>query len=142
MGRRWLSSFLSLLLACSYILPASWRSFRADPDDAAPSITRALASRQLGVAKWDPTSREIMSDYLFTSDGVDRLRERYIIRWERSDDGTVTIFVRHELQARGSDQGRPVWEATTHDAGKELQLLDAITAELERLRKPLPPAAS
>ena len=130
---------LALVTACGYILPATWRSFRADPDDAAPAITRALAAQQLEVAKWDTAAHRITSGYVFSSDGVDRMRERYVVTWERTEgDGTLTIFVRHEGQDQGTDMGRPTWERTYHDTDKENVLLDAITQELIRLQQPMP----
>lgn len=133
-------SLVALALAgCNYLLPATWGAFHADPDDAAPSINRALAARELRVAKWDPVARKITSEYVFTSDGVDQTRERYIVRWERNaTDDVLIVYVRHEAQEQGSSEGRPVWETATHDPAKEAALLDAITAELERLHRPLP----
>ena len=136
------SAVLTALLApiaCSYIVPSTWRAFRADPDDAAPAITRALAAQQLGIKNWDPETRQITSEYVLTSDGVDRSRERYIVTWERSStEGTLIVYVRHEAQQQGSNAGSPSWEARTHDISKEDALLDAITEELIRLRQPLP----
>ncbi len=130
---------VTALMACSYLVPATWRSFRADPDDAAPSITRALAAQQIGIAKWDPAARKITSDYLLMSDGVDRTRERYVVTWERSStDGTLVIYVRHEAQEQDLEDGAPTWTARTHDTDKESALLDAITTELIRLHQPLP----
>ena len=142
LGFRYLAWASVVLASCGYLLPATWRSFRADPDDAAPSITRALASRQLTVAHGETVKHQITTDYVLMSDGVDRSRERYIIRWERNEnDGTLIIYVRHEAQDHGSNAGRPVWEGVTHDADKEEELLDAITAELQKLQQPMPSSA-
>ena len=137
---RWAIGVIAMMLfACSYLVPATWRSFRADPDDAAPSITRALAAQRIGIAKWDPAARKITSDYLLMSDGVDRTRERYVVTWERSStDGTLVIYVRHEAQEQDMTDGAPTWTARTHDTEKESALLDAITTELVRLHQPLP----
>jgi hypothetical protein len=122
--------------ACSYILPATWRAFRADPDDAAPAITRALDSRQISVESFDQAGRKITTGWEDTNDGVDRIRQRYIISWERDDmDKTLTIYVRHEVQDQEIDDGRPAWGATYHDSEKESRLLDSITKELKALAK-------
>ncbi len=122
-----------LMAACSYLLPATWRSFRIHPDEAGPAVLKALAAQQLDVAAWNVAKHEITSEYLFISDGIDRNRERYVVRWEHSEpDGTLIVYVRHQSQAQTQSDGRPAWGPTTHDSDKEVTLLEAITAELNR----------
>ncbi|MEM7677792.1 MAG: hypothetical protein AAF449_17480 [Myxococcota bacterium] len=121
-------------------MPPTWRAFRADPDDAAPSIARALATQQLDVQSWDQVQDQMVSSFLHLNEGLDSTRERYIVRWERSNDGTLAIFVRHEMQTRIMKNGVPAWNNTEHDPEKEADLLDAITKQLERLHQP-PPSA-
>lgn len=127
------AALLALLLlagACAYVLPASWRAFRVEPDDVPPAITRALDARQLDVASWDQAAAAISTGWSLSRVGTEQSRERYLVRWERNeDDHTLVIYVRHEAQdrAEGID---PEWSAVYHDAAKELRLLDEITAEL------------
>lgn len=124
--------------ACAYVMPASWRSYRADPDDAAPAITRALDERSISIAKWDQAEHRIVSDWSLTRFGVDHIRERYVVSWEKNEDeGTLTVYVRHEAQERELLDGAPSWGATYHTADKESALLDAITKALEEARAPM-----
>jgi hypothetical protein len=126
---------LLLLGACSYILPATWRAFRADPDDAAPAITRALDAKNLTVESFDQAGRKITTGWLEAAEGIDRVRHRYVITWERNDhDDALTIYVRHEAQDQEIDEGRPTWGGTYHDTDKESALLDQITKELKAMR--------
>jgi hypothetical protein len=126
--------FLLALSACSYLLPASWRAFRADPDDAAPAITRALDSSGVQVETLDQRKREIVTRWASTSSGVLRTRERYLITWERDPkEQSLTIYVRHEEQEQEiGEAGATKWGATSHDDEREGKILDAIEAELKR----------
>ncbi|MEL7367636.1 MAG: hypothetical protein AAFN74_01895 [Myxococcota bacterium] len=124
-------------LGCSYLLPPTWRTFRADPDDAAPSIARALAAQQLRVDRWNQVDHSIVSRYLSSKKGEENIRERYIVRWERSNDGTLAIFVRHERQTKVIEDGVAKWDGAKHDPEKEADLLEAITRELEQLQRPV-----
>lgn len=129
---------LLFLAACSYILPATWRSFRADPDDAAPAVTRALDTRQLEIASWDQAKHKIVTGWVDFRDGVDRTRERYVINWERDEtEGALTIYVRHEAQDQEIEENRPTWGATYHDTAKESALMDQITKELKAMARPM-----
>ncbi len=134
-------ALVALLLipsACSYLLPATWRAFRADPDDAAPAITKALDARQLSVESFDQAGRKIVTGWQEASDGVDKTHERFVITWERDDkDGTLTIYVRHEAQDQEMTDGRPTWGGTYHNGDKETALLNQITKELKALAKPM-----
>lgn len=126
------------MLSCAYVWPAAWRDFRADPDDAAPAITRALDAQDLEVATLDAGNRRITTGWVALSSGVDRTRERFVVRWERNDkDGTLTIYVRHEAQEQSIGVGGD-WGPTYHDGRKEQHLLDAIATELEAPRVALP----
>ena len=128
----------ALLTGCGYLIPASWRAFRVDPDDAVPAITRALAAEELEIDDWDQAEHRITSKYETFSNGIERLRERYIVRWERNDnDDTLVIFVRHEMQDQEVERGRMTWSSTRHDGDKQAYLLEAITRELERQHRPL-----
>ena len=127
-----------LLNACAYILPATWRAFRAHPDDAAPAITRALDAKQLTVDSFDQANRKITTGWQQTNDGVDIVRQRYLITWERDEkDETLTVYVRHEAQDQEIEDGRPAWGGTYHDGEKETKLLDQITKELKAMSKPM-----
>ncbi|MCB9646986.1 MAG: hypothetical protein H6730_10380 [Deltaproteobacteria bacterium] len=122
--------------ACAFILPASWRDFRVDPDDVPPAVTRAVDARQLDVADWDQAANQITTGWSLYSLGTEQSRERYIIRWERNEgDNTLTVYVRHEAQDRVVGVELE-WSATYHEAKKELALLDAITAELKASTTP------
>ena len=122
--------------ACSYILPATWRAFRADPDDAAPAITRALDAKQLTVESFDQAERKITTGWQDSNDGVDRVRQRYIVSWERDEqDKSLTIYVRHEQQDQELEDGRPSWGSTYHDSDKESRLMDQITRELKAITR-------
>lgn len=118
-------------LACAYVLPPSWRAFRVESDDVPPAVTRALDASQLDVERWDPAQDEMSTGWLRLSDGIEQTRERYVISWEKNeDDGTLTVYVRHEAQDRDGAVGGD-WSPVYHDADKEAALLDAITAEIE-----------
>ncbi|MBK8012995.1 MAG: outer membrane protein assembly factor BamC [Deltaproteobacteria bacterium] len=133
------------LASCAYFLPASWRSFRADPDDAPIAITRALEKRQLSVARWDQNARQIETEWTRVLSGVDESRERYVIRWARDQSqGTLTVYVRHEAQDRDSDGPRATWGLKHHDGRKERSMLESIAKELVamNLNMPLLPAQS
>ncbi len=137
MGRAF-ALLLLIAIGCSYILPATWRAFRVDPDDAAPAITKALDARQIAVDSFDQAKRTITTGWQDSNDGVDRVRQRFIISWERDDkDKTLTIYVRHEAQEQEMTEGRPTWGSTYHDSEKESQLLDQITKELKAMAKPM-----
>lgn len=124
--------------ACAYVLPASWRSFRADPDDAPPAVTRALDEHGLTIANWDQAKHTIVTEYVLTRGTLDSFRERYVISWERDEDeGALTIYVRHEKQERSLEDGAPSWSAAYHDSDKEAAILDAITKALEDAKKPM-----
>ena len=133
---RSLSTVLALsLTACSLFLPAAWRSFRADPDDAVPAITRAFDKRQLQVADLDEGKRQVVSGWMSFSSGVDRTRERFVVSWNREEsDGTLVIYVRHEAQDQEVGE-RTSWSSVYHDGKKETEMLDAITKELEAGQK-------
>lgn len=125
------------LSACSLIMPAAWRSFRADPDDAAPAITQAVEKRQLQVDVLDEGQRKISTGWATLSSGVDRTRERFVITWNRDEgEGSLVIYVRHEAQDQEIGE-RHEWGATYHDGKKETALLDAITEELAARKKGL-----
>lgn len=127
------AALLVLLLGgCAYVLPASWRAYNADPDDAGPAVTRALDARALTIANWNQAEHKIVTEWSLTRNGVDRQRERYIISWEKNDDdGTLTVYVRHEVQDQELKEGRPAWTGVYHDRDKETKLLDGITKALE-----------
>jgi hypothetical protein len=117
--------------ACAYVLPASWRAFRADPDDAAPAITRALDAQNMSVANWDQTHHKITTNWISMSSGLTRTRERFVISWERDPkDRVLTIYVRHEAQDEEEGEGRPGWGAVYHTSSRENGLLDKIAEEL------------
>ena len=127
-----------LLSACAYLLPPTWRAFRAHPDDAAPAVTRALDAKSLSIESFDQANSKITTGWLDSNDGVDRMRQRYVISWERDDkDGTLTVYVRHEAQEQELEEGRPSWGSTYHEVDKEAALLDQITKELKAMSKPM-----
>jgi hypothetical protein len=127
---------LILLFGCSYILPATWRAFRVDPDDVAPAVTRALDTKQLTVESFDQAGRKITTGWLDVASGVDRSRHRYVIRWERDEkDNAITVYVRHEAQDQDLEDGRPSWGGTYHDTEKESALMDQITKELKAMAR-------
>jgi hypothetical protein len=129
-------SALAFVAACSYILPATWRSFRADPDDAAPAITRALDVRHIQVEVYEAANRKIITGWQDTNDGVNRSRQRFVITWELEEsDKALTIYVRHEAQDEDIGEGRPTWGGTYHDTSREADLLDQITAELQAMSR-------
>ncbi|MEQ8278742.1 MAG: hypothetical protein RMA76_29590 [Deltaproteobacteria bacterium] len=138
--RRALAALLLLsAAACAYVLPASWRSYRADPDDAPPAITRALDERSLAIANWDQAKHQIVTEWTFTRTSIDAMRERYVISWERDDDeGALTIYCRHEAQDRELVDGAAGWTSTYHSSDKEAAMLDAITEALQDAKKPMP----
>jgi hypothetical protein len=131
------------LAACAYILPASWRAFRADPDDAPAAITRALDSLSFAIENLDQTKKSITTRWVSTMSGVNRSRERYIVTWERdAKEETLTIYVRHEQQDQDeSDMGAPKWGGVYHDADRENRLLDRIAKELAATSSMAPPPA-
>ncbi len=127
---------LVVLSGCSYVLPSSWQSFRTDPDDAVPAITRALDAQQFPVETWDQEKHKIVTGWLVVRSGVDTLRERYILTWEREPrDGTLTIYVRHEAQDQDQDAGQVTWASVYHDTQKERALLESVSEELGALRR-------
>jgi len=135
---RLLALGLALALgACSLFMPAAWRSFRADPDDAAPAITAAIESKQLQVDELDEGKRQISTGWASFSSGVDRTRERYVVTWNRDEgDGSLVIYVRHEAQDQEIGE-RQRWGAVYHEVEKEKALLEGITKELEARRRGL-----
>ncbi|MCB9654251.1 MAG: hypothetical protein H6729_09010 [Deltaproteobacteria bacterium] len=131
-----------VLTSCAYFLPASWRSFRADPDDAPIAITRALDKRQLSVARWDQNARQIETEWTRILSGVDEARERYVIRWARDQSqGTLTVYVRHEAQDRDNDGPRSTWGLKHHDGQKERAMLESIARELVAMNLNMPALA-
>jgi hypothetical protein len=119
------------LAACAYVLPASWRAFRADPDDAAPAITRALDSENMAVANWDQPHHKIVTNWVTASSGVQKTRERFIVTWEKDPkDAVLTIYVRHEAQDEDMQEGKAQWGTVYHASARENALLDRISAEL------------
>jgi hypothetical protein len=121
-------------VACAYVLPASWRAFRVDPDDAAPAITRALDGHGLAITSFDQAKRRIVSQWVVARDATSSTRSRYVISWERDTrDGALTVYVRHENQETSVEGGSgDRWGAVFHDSTKEEAMLDAIQKELER----------
>lgn len=129
--RRGLPLMFLALAACAYVLPASWRAFRIEADDAPPAITRALDAQDLNAANWDQAKDEITTEWNTLNDGLSQRRSRYVVRWERNeDDGTLTVYVRYEAQDRDAAVGGD-WNGIYHDADKELALLDVITQEIQ-----------
>jgi hypothetical protein len=136
---RWAAALLTLT-SCAYVLPAAWRAFHADPDDAAPAITRALDSQSLQISKADQAGHRIVTNWVQIPNGASKSRERYVISWERdAKDAVLTIYVRNESQDQESDNGRPVWGAVYHNGDKENSMLDLIAKELSRSTAPPPP---
>jgi hypothetical protein len=122
-----------LLSGCAYLLPASWRSFRADPDEAAPAITRAIDQTGLNVESFHQGQRRILTNWISRESGVTRVRERFRIDWERDEqEGTLTVYVRHEAQEHEAGEGAGSWGATYHDDKRESYLLDLIGKELKK----------
>lgn len=122
----------ALPFACSYVLPAAWRAFRADPDDAPPAIARALDRLGIQVASLEQAQRRIITTWVQIASGVTRSRERYVIRWERdANEDTLTVYVRHEAQDQDLiDDGAPRWSSVYHEGAKEDALLDLVEREL------------
>ena len=138
MGRLALATALFALLSCAYVLPASWRAFRVEPDDAPPAITQALDDRELEIDTWDQAQARITTDWFIFNDGMSQSKERYVVHWEREErDGTLVVYVRHEAQDREAAVGHD-WSGVYHDSAKELALLDAITAAFTQSQAPLP----
>jgi hypothetical protein len=119
-------------IACAYVLPASWRAFRADPDDAPPAITRAIDSENMTVANWDQPHHKIVTSWVLTaSSGVTKTRERFVVSWEKDPkDAVLTIYVRHEAQDEDIQEGKAGWGSVYHTGARENALLDKIGAEL------------
>lgn len=124
--------FLLASAACAYILPASWRAFRVDADDAPPAITRALDGLGLPIATFDQEKRRIVTSWIQQASGVTRSRERYVISWERdAKEGLLTIYVRHEAEDQDrTAEGVAKWGTTYHEESRERLVLDRITREL------------
>ncbi len=138
MHRALAATLLLSVVACAYVLPASWRSFRADPDDAPPAITRALDEHNLVIANWDQAKHTIVTEWVLTRNTLDAYRERYVVSWEKDEDeGALTIYVRHEKSERELKDGAPSWTTAYHDSDKEAALLDAITKALADAKKPM-----
>lgn len=128
-------------VGCAYLLPATWQAYRIEPDDAPPAITRALEGQELEVDEWDQSKDEIQTSWFGFNDGLNQTRERYIVRWEANrDDGTLTVYVRHEAQDRDAAVGAD-WSGVYHDEARERALLGAITREIEAQASPIPPSA-
>lgn len=127
------AALILAFLGCSYVLPASWRNFRADPDDAAPAVTRALDSIGATVDSFDQRARKIVTQWTNSSNGVLRARERYTISWERDpQEQSLTIYVRHDMQEQEiGEAGATRWGATYHESDREAKMLDAIERELK-----------
>jgi hypothetical protein len=121
------------LAGCSYLLPASWRSFRVEPDDAAPAITRAVDSFGASVESFHQAKRQIVTHWATGASGALRTRERFLINWERdAQEQSLTVYVRHEIQEQEIVEGGAVkWGATYHDSDREAKMLDRIAAELK-----------
>lgn len=124
--------FAIVALSCVYLMPASWRAFHGEADDAAPAILRALEGRSLHVAAFDLDRRRIVTEWIAFESGVVRKRERYVVSWERdSTEKALTIYVRHEAQEQDVQvEGVPKWGATQHDSDRENAILDLIGREL------------
>ena len=136
--RALLPAILFAFTACAYVLPASWRAFHADPEDAASAITRALDANQLEVGEFDTVAHRITSGWHLSQSGVTRTRERYLVSWERDEkEDALTVYVRHEVQDHEELEGRPSWSTAYHDRDKETALLDLITEELRRAAAPM-----
>ena len=129
---RWLSLLLLFASSCSYVLPATWRDFRAAADDAVPAITKALDERKYRVEDWDQEKNEMRTEWVAYQDGIQHTRERYLISWERNDDDhPLTDYERHEAQEKGlGNDGAEDWGTTYHSSDKEQSLMDAITKEI------------
>jgi hypothetical protein len=134
----------ALFFACAYVLPAAWRAFHADPDDAAPAITRALDTRNLQIAKVDQAGHKIVTGWASSKMGSARSRERYVITWERdAKEATLTIYVRNEAQDQELDStGVMRWGAVYHNGDRENTMLDLIAKELSRSGVPPPPVTA
>ena len=132
MSRRVLALALSAApLACSVVLPATWRAFRVEPEDAAPVITRSLDEQRLDIADWNRERDEIITAWVLIRNGDDQTRERFLVRWEKNhDEETLTVFVRHEAEDRRPREDGLLWGNTYHDAGKERALLDEISKQV------------
>lgn len=129
----------TLAASCAYVLPATWRSFHADPDDAAPAVTRALDAEHTAVAVWDQAHHKIVTNWMTLSSGVSKTRERFVISWERdSKDATLTVYVRHEAQDQNHEPSAR-WGAIYHDSDRESALLDLIEKELAASNAPARP---
>jgi len=134
-------SLLALLGACAYVLPATWQAYRIEPDDAPPAITRALDARQLEIASWDQAKDEIVTTWFGFNDGMNQTRERYLVSWSANpNDGTLTVYVRHEAQDREASVGGD-WSGVYHDPARERALLAAITEEIQAQAAPVAPPA-
>lgn len=119
------------VLSCSFVLPATWRAFRVEPEDAAPVITRSLDERRLEIAHWSRERDEIVTSWSISRNGDDQIRERYRVRWEKNHrEETLTVFVRHEAETRQMVESGMSWSSTYHDASKESALLDEISKQL------------
>lgn len=120
-----------LLGSCSVVLPAAWRAFRVEPEDAAPVIARSLDERRLAIAGWNRERDEIVTAWVVLRDGGAQTRERYRVRWEKNhNEETLTVFVRHEAEDRRPAEDGLRWGPTHHDAGKERALLDEISKQV------------
>ena len=139
MARAALTLALGLLAACSYVIPASWRAFRAPAERILPVVSYTLQARRLDIASSDAEKREVITGWTYDEEVTERVRMRFIVRWDHDErDGTEVIYVRHEAQtiddaAAGSGRFGPV----THDPSAENALLDAITLSLLS-KDPLP----
>lgn len=132
-----------LLSGCAYLLPASWRSFRADPDDAPPAITRAIDATGMNVDSFHQGLRKIVTGWATKSSGVTRIRERFTVEWERNEtEGTLTVYVRHEAQEQEMGEDQNAWGMTYHESKREEHLLELISKEMAKSSDDFQPSSS
>ena len=115
--------------ACAYTLPQNWRAYDAAGTDVATAVQHVLERHQLQVIEQQPA--RVVTGWLYLDGGLTRMRERFVITWEREPgEEAMIVYVRHERQDSTAEASTRGFGTTYHDTDQEAQMLDEITTTM------------
>jgi hypothetical protein len=98
-------------------------------------VRQALSDRDFSVDSWNFANSKATSEWRESGPEGDRVRERYIVWWEQDvRERALTVYVRHEAQAKAQKDQENTWSDTYYDGAKQQALLDVIEGELQERR--------